>query len=149
MIDILKRFFGKADGGDPSQVDSQHDLLVATCALFVELARIDGEFNATETETILTILKDRYGLSAVYADALLKEADRELADSLDLWQFARLINAHYSNEEKLEIIEILWRMVFVDGKMDAHEHYLMNKLRNFLRLSHDEVIAVKLKVKRS
>jgi len=149
MIDILKRFFGKADGGGASPADSEHDLHVATCALFVELARIDGEFSSAETETILTILKDRYGLSAAYADVLLQEADRELADSLDLWQFARLINDNYSNTEKMEIIEILWRMVFVDGKMDAHEHYLMNKLRNLLRLSHEDVIAVKLKVKRS
>ena len=65
---------------------------------------------------------------------------------MDLWQFARLINENYSPDEKIEIIEILWRMVFVDGKMDRYEHYLMNKLKNLLRLSHDQLIAAKLKV---
>jgi uncharacterized tellurite resistance protein B-like protein len=37
-------------------------------------------------------------------------------------------------------------MVYVDGKMDAYEHYLMNKLKNLLRLSHDQLIGAKLKV---
>ena len=66
--------------------------------------------------------------------------------SLDLWQFAKLINENYTNEEKIAIIETLWRIVFVDGKMDQYEHYLMNKLKNLLRLSHQQLIDAKLKV---
>jgi hypothetical protein len=30
--------------------------------------------------------------------------------------------------------------------MDQHEHYLMNKLQNLLRLTHDQLITAKLKV---
>ena len=63
-----------------------------------------------------------------------------------MWQFARLINENYSNQENIEIIETLWRIVFVDGKMDQYEHYLMNKLKNLLRLSHNQLIDAKLKV---
>jgi len=74
------------------------------------------------------------------------EADRELDESVDLWQFAGLINQNYSVDEKIEIIETLWRMVFVDGKMDQYEHYLMNKLKNLLRLSQKQLIDAKLKV---
>ena len=95
------------------------------------------------------ILKEKYGLSQEHADALVAEADKELEDSVDLWQFARLINDNYSLNEKIEIIETLWRMVYVDGKMDAYEHYLMNKLKNLLRLSHDQLIDAKLKVLKS
>jgi uncharacterized tellurite resistance protein B-like protein len=69
-----------------------------------------------------------------------------LEESADLWQFARLINANYTNTEKIEIIETLWRIVYVDGKMDQYEHYLMNKLKNLLRLSHEQLIEAKLKV---
>jgi uncharacterized tellurite resistance protein B-like protein len=65
---------------------------------------------------------------------------------VDLWQFTKLINENYSNEEKIKIIEILWQIVYVDGKMDQHEHYLMNKLQNLLRLTHDQLITAKLKV---
>ena len=151
MIDIVKRFFGKVteDDAKPVARTSAHDIRVATCALFVELARIDETFSQEEMETILSILKEKYGLSQEHADALIAEAEKELEESVDLWQFSNLINVNYSTEEKIDIIETMWRIVYVDGKMDRHEHYLMNKLRNLLRLSHKELIDAKLRVMNS
>ena len=148
MIDKLKRFFGKPQPKDTKAASqaSEHDVRLAVCALFVEMARIDKKFTPSEMETILSILKEKYGLSQEHADDLVAEADRELEQSVDLWQFARLINENYSTAEKIEIIEILWQMVFVDGKMDEYEHYLMAKLKNLLRLSQDQLIDAKLKV---
>jgi len=149
MIDILKRFFGKGVDGGSRQTEqpSDHDIRVATCALLVEAASIDEAFTTAEMEALLFILEEKYGLSPAYADELIAEAKKELAKSVDLWQFARLINEHYTIEEKIEIMEMLWRIVFVDGKMDKFEHYLMNKMKNLLRLSHDQLIAAKLKVR--
>ena len=148
MLDSLKRFFRPSVSGgavDPGR-DTEHDIRIATCALVLEMARIEEKFTAEEMDTVLSILKVRYGLSGEHADALVAEADKELEDSVDLWQFARLINQNYSIDEKIEIIETLWHMVYVDGKMDEYEHYLMNKLKNLLRLSHDQLIGAKLKV---
>jgi uncharacterized tellurite resistance protein B-like protein len=149
MLDKLKRFFSKAatDAPGAENEDRSHKLRVATSALFLEMARIDEVFTAEEMETVLGILKEKYGLSGEEADALVAEADRELEESLDLWQFARLINANYTVDEKIEIIETLWHMVFVDGKMDRHEHYLMSKLKNLLHLSQSQLIDAKLKAK--
>ncbi len=148
MIDTVKRFFSKVSANKVNAIkqDSQHDVRVATCALFLEMARIDEEFTRAESETILSILKEKYGLSKAHADALLAEADKELAESVDLWQFARLINENYTIEEKIEIIEILWHIVFVDGKMNRYENYLMHKLETLLRLSHKQLMDAKLKV---
>jgi len=148
MLDIVKRFFNKttAEVAKDANQNTAHDIRIATCALFVEIARIDEKFTDGEMETILSILKEKYGLPQDHADALIAEAEKELEKSVDLWQFAKLINENYSNEEKIEIIETLWRIVYVDGKMDRYEHYLMNKLQNLLRLSHDQLIAAKLKV---
>ena len=148
MLDIVKRFFSNATAevSKDANQKTEHDLSVATCALFLEMGRIDETFTQEEMDTILTILKEKYGLSQEHADALVAEADKELAESVDLWRFARLINENYTIDEKIEIIEILWQMVYVDGKMDKYEHYLMNKLKNLLRLSHDQLIDAKLKV---
>jgi uncharacterized tellurite resistance protein B-like protein len=148
VLDSLKRFFSQpaAGGTEDSGRNKEHDVRIATCALFLEMARIDEKFTAEEMATVLSIMKEKYGLSREHADALIAEADKELAQSVDLWQFARLINENYSIDEKIEIIEILWQMVYVDGKMDAYEHYLMSKLKNLLRLSHDQLIGAKLKV---
>jgi uncharacterized tellurite resistance protein B-like protein len=151
MLDTIKRFFDKAPdkGSSVANQTTVRDTRVATCALFVEIARIDEKFTDAEMETILSILKEKYGLSQEHADALVAEAEKELEKSVDLWRFASLINANYSNEEKIEIIETLWRIVFVDGKMSEHEHYLMGKLQNLLRLTHDQLIAAKLKILKS
>lgn len=151
MLDMLKRFFNKTkvDNSGTGKQDRERDLCVATCALFVEMARIDGTFTKAELETILSILKEKYGVSGEHADALIEAADKELDQSVDLWQFARLINENYSTDEKIEVVETLWQIVYVDGKMDQYEHYLMNKLKNLLRLSHDQLIDAKLKVKYS
>jgi uncharacterized tellurite resistance protein B-like protein len=148
MLDIVKRFFSKVstEASKDENRKTEHDVRIATCALFLEMARIDETFTPAEMDTILSIMKEKYGLSQENADILLAEADKELAESLDLWQFAKLINENYSTDEKIEIIETLWRMVYVDGKMDKYEHYLMNKLKNLLRLSHGQLIDAKLKV---
>ena len=151
MLDGLKRFFSKVPEGSIQEAErkTEHDVRVAVCALFVEMARQDETFSPMEMETILSILKEKYDLSPEHAEALMAEAQKELDDSVDLWQFSYLINENYSEEEKLEIIEILWRIDFIDGKMDRYEHYLMKKLKNLLRLSHDQLIEAKLKVLKS
>lgn len=151
MIGRLKKIFAKDAKFSAEAADRHpdHDIRVALCALFVEIGRIDDTFTPAELDSVLDILKTKYGLSAEDADALIEEATRELDDSLDLWQFAKMINANYSNAEKMEIVELMWRVVYVDGKMNDYEHYLMGKLKNLLRISHKDLIEAKLKVSRS
>lgn len=148
MLRKVKHFFGITDANTdgPTQPDKEHDLVVAVCALFLEMGRIDETFTDQELEQVLTILKNKYGLSDEHADALMEESNRELEESVDLWQFARVINENYSVDEKEKLMKQLWQIVYVDKKMDQHEHYLMNKLSNLLRLSHKQMIDAKLKV---
>ena len=148
MIDIFKRFFSTAaeDGRNPTGQDNERDVIVAIGALFLEMGRIDETFTEQETAKVISILTNKYGLSGEDADALLDEADRELKESVDLWQFARVINDRYSIAKKEKLIERLWQIVYVDGKMDKYEHYLMNKLSKLLGLSHKQLIDAKLKV---
>ncbi|WP_372680438.1 TerB family tellurite resistance protein [Desulfosarcina sp.] len=148
MIDLFKRFFSTAadNGRNPADQDDERDVIVAIGALFLEMGRIDETFTEQETATVISILTDKYGLSGEDADALLNEADRELEASVDLWQFARVINERYSIPKKEKLIERLWQIVYVDGKMDKYEHYLMNKLSKLLGLSHKQLIDAKLKV---
>jgi len=149
MMTIIKRFFAKPPADTETSQDSGHDIRVAVCALCIEIARIDHRFTQQELDTLVTLLQDKYNLSKAHVDDLMAEANRELEESVDLWQFARLINENYTPAEKLAIMEMLWQIVFVDGKMDDHEHYLMGKLSNLLRLSHDQLIEAKLKVLKS
>jgi uncharacterized tellurite resistance protein B-like protein len=147
MLEFVRDFFIKSTTDSQENIQKEaHKVQIATCALFLEMAKIDDKFSDEEMEAILSILKDKYHLSGEHADHLIKEAEEGLKKSIDLWQFASLIDEHYSIEEKLEVIELLWKIVFVDGKMNKYEDYLMHKLTRLLRLSDRQLIDAKLKV---
>ncbi len=148
MIDLFRRIFDKMapNGAAANEAGPDDRVNLAVCALFVEMGRIDETFTSAEMAQVLSILQNKYGISGQQASALIDEADRELRESVDLWQFARVINEHFSTDEKVALIRRLWQVVYVDGKMDQHEHYLMNKLSNLLRLSHKQLIDAKLEV---
>ena len=148
MINKIKKFFGKnanIDSGNQEKKNS-HDTRIAACALFLEMASIDGEFSDIERDNILSILKKEYQLSDEYAVLLLEASKNELKQSIDLWQFTNLINQNYSKEEKIDIIEMIWNIVYADGKLNQHEDYLIHKLANLLRLTHKQLIDAKLKI---
>jgi uncharacterized tellurite resistance protein B-like protein len=146
MLDSVKEFFAKVTKGLNADQKMEHAILVAICALLVEVARTDGTFSQTEMEAISSILKEKYGLSQEDADALVAESQKKLDESVDLWQFAKLIDENYSIDERIEIVETLWRIVYVDGRMDKYEHHLMRKFGKLLRLTHEQLIAAKLVV---
>lgn len=146
MVDFLKRVFGAADDGAADAKRPNADIRIATCALFLELASIDNEFSEEERQEMLSILQREYGLSKAHAVELAEAAVEELKGSVDVWQFTNQINENYTEEEKMRVVELLWRLVYADGKLDAHEDYLMHKLGKLLRLQHKQLIAAKLKV---
>ena len=151
-MDLISRFFGKAGasaaGAAESPAAADHDIRVATCALFLEMAEVDGEFSGEEQERILAILKTEHGLDDESAAELKKAAHEELAGSLDIWQFTNRINDNYTVPEKLDVLRLMWRIVYADGKLDAHEDYLMRKISKLLRLSHRHMIDTKIEVLR-
>jgi uncharacterized tellurite resistance protein B-like protein len=142
MVDFLKRVFGTPD----EESRNADDIRVATCAIFLELASIDNEFSEEERQNILSMMQDEYNVSREHAIALAELANRELAESVDVWKFTNQINENYSEGEKMRIVELLWRLVYADGRLDAHEDYLMHKLGKLLRLQHRQLIAAKLRV---
>lgn len=147
MIDFVKRIIGVEARvtGDPGRTPAR-DVNLATCAIFLEMAHIDGEFDENEREHILSVFQQEHDLSREDVLELKKASQEMLEESLDLWKFTNVINQHYSREEKIRIAELLWGLVYADGRMDDHENYFMHKLAKLLRLTHDDLIDAKLKV---
>ena len=148
MMERLRKPFGRAKPKDRAK-DTRADLgdvRIAACALFLEMARVDGEFSDVERSRVLAILKNEYHLSDGDALQIIEATDQELEQSIDLWQFTKRINQRHSDEEKINIIEMLWKIVYADGTMDKHERYLVHKLSGLLRLSHEELIDAKVRV---
>lgn len=149
MIDRLMKIFSRQtrDNATGSNTSPHQDIHVATCALLLEMATIDGEFSDAEQMSIISALKNQYNLSEEDAYALISAAREEVAKSIDLWQFTNLINQNYSEEEKIRVIETVWKVIYADGKLEKHEDYLVHQLAKLLRLTHSQLIEAKMKAK--
>ena len=110
------------------------------------MARVDGKFSDSERSQIIQTLEDVYGLSEEAVAELIRVTSEKLKDSIDLWHFTNLINRNYSVEEKIRVIEMVWRLAYADGVLEEHEDYLLHKLANLLHLTHKQLIDAKLKV---
>ncbi len=143
MIDLVKNFFGKTK---EKENNTPHDIRIATCALLLEMAEIDGDFSEEERDSIISVVCKDFDMSDDIAAALLDASKEELAGSRDLWQFTNLINQNYTQEEKASIIETVWRIAYTDGNLDKYEDFLVHKLSNMLYLNHGQLIDAKIKV---
>ena len=150
MLGVMKRFFQQDAVPDKTEIkeeDRAERIQVATCALLLEVANSDDEFSDIERDNIVQILERDFELSDEYAKELMELSDKEREESIDLWQFTNLVNEHYSIEEKIKIIEMVWKVIYADGKLDKYEDHLAHKLSNLLKLTHKQLIDAKLKVR--
>ena len=148
MIDILKKVFGESPPENISKNSNiqHHDPRIAACALLLEMAHIDGQFTNEEKDNLISLLKSEFELSSDDANEIIKQAEKDLSNSLDLWKFANMINENFSIDEKLRVVELLWELIYTDGKIDKHEDYLIHKLAHLLRITHSQLIDAKLNV---
>jgi uncharacterized tellurite resistance protein B-like protein len=146
----MKKFFQQDAVPDKTEIkeeDRAERIQVATCALLLEVANSDDEFSDIERDNIVQILEKDFELSDEYAKELMELSDKEREESIDLWQFTNLVNEHYSIEEKIKIIEMVWKVIYADGKLDKYEDHLAHKLSNLLKLTHKQLIDAKLKMR--
>jgi uncharacterized tellurite resistance protein B-like protein len=145
MFGIIKKIMGDSPP-DESPV-KQGDAHVALCVLMIEAAHIDGECSDEEMAHVIATLTDKCGVSKDDIDELVERAYQQREDSIDLFTFTRYINQNYSKAEKLQVMESVWRVIHMDGRLEGHEDHFAHKLANLLRLTHKELITAKIKAR--
>ncbi|MEZ5938994.1 MAG: TerB family tellurite resistance protein [Hyphomonadaceae bacterium] len=133
-LELFKRLLG-APSGEPLHPD---DARRAIAALLVMAARADNHYADSERSLIDRLLMERYGLSAEAARALRAEGEAAEEEAVDHYQFTRAIRDAIPLEERLSIIEALWKVVLEDAGRDAMEDTLMRQLTERLGLSPRE-----------
>ena len=131
----------KGRGDRENQEMKKH---VAAGVLLLEAAHIDNECSTEEMEHIVETLKNKFDLPDNCVQDLLDLAHADREQSVDLWEFSRYMNNHFTLDEKKAVMEDVWRIILLDGKLDKHEDYYAHKLANLLHLSHKEMITAKL-----
>jgi uncharacterized tellurite resistance protein B-like protein len=127
--------------------DGDHRRRLATAALLLEVAWADDTAAGTEKATIAGILADKFGLDAQESAQLMAAAEAHRHDATDLYNTTSLLRTALARQELRDVLEALWRVVYADGALDAHEDALLHRIARMLGLDHAELIALKLKVR--
>lgn len=127
FADLIRRLTTPHEGGALSRDDAR----VALAALMVRLARSDGGYSDVERRRIEAVLATQYRLAAGEAALIRSEAERAEAAAADTVQFTRLIKAAVPYDERVGVVEALWRVAAADG-INAEEHGIMRLVANLL-----------------
>lgn len=126
----------------------QRAMQIATCAVLLEAAMADNELSREELDHIYSALLDLYNMDKSDIDRLLELAREESKEAIDLWQFTNLINQNYNPEQKILLMEHIWRVILSDGTLDKFEDYLARKLKPLLRLDHKQWVEAKMRARK-
>ena len=149
MLNTIRDFFETrilADTDATEEASIEHGHRLATAALLVEMTRAD--FNATEKErqAVLRTMQRVYELEDHETRELVALAEQEANEATSLYPFTSLINRHFSAPQKVHVIELLWEIAYVSGKLDKYEEHLVRKVADLLHVPHSAFIRAKHKV---
>ncbi len=122
-------------GADEAAAKGRHrpeDLQLATAALLVEAACMDGHFDQQERATIAALLAGQFGLAAGEVEELIGEGQKAAQDSSQIYAFTRVVKDLFSDQERVRMIEMLWEVVYADGRLHDYESNLMRRVAGLL-----------------
>ncbi|MDJ0956166.1 MAG: TerB family tellurite resistance protein [Arenicellales bacterium] len=149
MIKALKQFFDDQLSQKEDDHPQEHALQIAAAALLFEVSRSDHSVKPEQRESIIGLVKKQFNLSEEEATVLLDLAEQEVHDATSLHGFVTLINENWSQQQRLELVEYMWRVAYSDQKLNDHEVHLMRKVQRLLYIPHKQFIGAKLKAKKS
>lgn len=144
MLNAICRFFDTHFCQDDSpEASNETRLQLASAALMIELIRADRQFDQSETDAMLAILKDRFSLDQSALDELMALAEEEAKEATSLYQFTSLMNEHFEYPDKVLMVLNMWEVAYADGRIDRYEEHLIRKVADLLYLSHKDFITSK------
>ena len=135
---MLKNIFKK---NTKEKVDNN----IVIVALLVHAAKIDGDYTDKEKEMIKKVIIQLNDVNHDESENLLKASEKLEAESNQIVEFTKEIKK-YSMESRLNIIEIIWKIVYSDGTSDSYESNLIRRICGLLYVSDKDNGIVKNKV---
>ena len=150
MFDYLKKMIatsGEIHTPQKASTDPSKKIQIATAALFIEIAKADGEISADERKKIVKNMEEMFDLDDECVENLIKLSEQRVSESISVYEFSSIINENFSREEKYQLMKNLWKIVYADNHLDQYEDRLMKIIGSTLNLDHKDIIDAKLEVK--
>jgi uncharacterized tellurite resistance protein B-like protein len=147
---LIKRFLDQIVGaiskpnsteGDPAGRDIA--IRRATAVLMLDVALADKVFDRSELEHLQAIAESHFDLGPGEAADLIDRARNEAEELVSLYDFTQLLHRHLTDDEKAQIIGMLWQIAFADGRLDMYENALVLKISDLLYVSRGRVMRLK------
>lgn len=123
------------------------EIELTAAVLAYEIARSDGEI----TENELNVLMEEIEKISVKVGKdklkVFKIVEVYSSDSVSFHEFIEDINSNYSKDDKLKLLEFLWKTAYADGKLDVDEERLVRRVADLIKIKDIEVLKLKSKIK--
>ena len=136
---MIFEFFNK----NKEKPDSNTESINIAC-LLIHAAKIDENYTSEEKEIIKKTVKKLYP-ELDNLDEVIVQAERKENDSNHIQEFTKEVKS-LNTENKIIIVETLWRIILSDGKSDIYENNLMRRLAGLLYLDDKVIGETKIKI---
>jgi uncharacterized tellurite resistance protein B-like protein len=144
MFDSFAKFVTDLTGGEKHPGHFQdNDYRLAAAALLVHAAAIDGDAGPAAREKLQSLIRQYFGLDEAAAAELLDKATETEHDAVDLYHFTSLLNRSMDEAGRLRLVEMMWEIVYVDGRVSEFEDNLLWRAADLLGVSSNERIALR------
>ncbi len=123
--------------------DREAALRLATAVLMIDVARADHVFDESEFDNVLRLIEAHFGLSPEEAAELVNEAGEKAEDIVSVHDFTKLLHDYLTEDEKAQIVSLLWQIAYADGRLDKFEDSLVLKISDLLYVSRGRVMRLK------
>jgi uncharacterized tellurite resistance protein B-like protein len=149
VLTSIRDFFERHLATEPAESPARHTVELATAALLIEVVRCDSVVSDDERRAVESAVRTRFGLAADEAETLIRLAEDEVRQAHDLYQFTSLVNRHFTQAQKLAVIELAWRAALADAHLSAHEQHVLRRIADLLHVPHGDYIAAKTRARDS
>jgi uncharacterized tellurite resistance protein B-like protein len=147
MFALFKSFVTDfVDGGKHPSQFAEDDYRLAAAALLVHAAAIDGEMLPSERDKLRSVIKQRFELDDKATDELIEKATAAEHESVDLYHFTQALNRALDEPGRARIIEMMWEIVYADGRRDELEDNLLWRAADLLGVSPRERIELRRRI---
>jgi uncharacterized tellurite resistance protein B-like protein len=141
MFEGFRKFLAEVSQGGKHPAHFEHDdYRLAAAALLVHAAAIDGNVSDVERKKLHVVIQHRFGLDEAETDALVDEATAAEQAAIDLYHFTSLINRSLDENGRRRIVEMMWEIVYADGRVTEFESNLIWRAADLLGISSRERI---------
>ena len=130
----------------PNSLESFKDeMVLSICVLLIEVSKSDDDYDDSEKEKIIDLLKKQFSLNDDQIDTLMIMADKKNDEIISLHELTASLNKEYTYSEKKNVIKMLWDIAYSDGRIDKYEDYTIRKISDLLYIKHSDFIKAKLR----